>query len=252
MMKFKNLHNQNVPLLIANVWDVQSARIAEEINFQAIGTSSSAIASSLGYRDGEEMSFSELEYMVKRISSNSNLPLSVDLESGYSRNANEIFGHIKRLEALGVVGINIEDSVCIKSRNLLEAEKFAQVLSEIVASLQRDRSNIFINVRTDAFLLAVPNTIQETKRRIKLYEKAGVDGIFVPCIEKETDIKAIVDSTRLPINVMCMPSLPDFRTLNDLGVKRISMGNFIFDYMYGQFKAKMEEIQTQQSFKSLF
>lgn len=251
-MEFKNLHNQDKPLLIANVWDVPSAKIAEELNFQAIGTSSSAIASLLGYQDGEEMNFSELKYMVKRIAENSNLPLSVDLESGYSRNPKEIANHIKELSDLGVVGINIEDSIVDKSRTLLDAEKFAQTISEIVKNLQKDNIDVFINVRTDTFLLSVSNTIEETKKRIKLYENAGANGIFVPCIEQISDIKEIVNCTQLPINVMCMPNLPNFETLHNLGVKRISMGNFIFDNMYSQFKLKTEEILNQQSFNPVF
>ncbi len=247
-MEFKNLHNQDKPLLIANVWDVPSAKIAEELNFQAVGTSSSAMASLLGYQDGEEMTFSELKYMVKRIAENSNLSLSVDLESGYSRNSKEIANHIKELSDLGVVGINIEDSIVNANRTLLGADEFAQTISEIVENLQKENINVFINVRTDTFLLNVPNTIEETKRRIKLYENAGADGIFVPCIEQKSDIEEIVNYTQLPINVMCMPNLPDFGTLENLGVKRISMGNFIFDNMYSQFKLKTEEILNQQSF----
>lgn len=251
-MEFKNLHKQDKPLIIANVWDVPSAKIAEELNFQAIGTSSSAIASLLGYQDGEEMTFTELEYMVKRIAANSNLPLSVDLESGYSRNSREIANHIKELTDLGVVGINIEDSIVDKNRTLLDAEEFAQTLLEVVENLQKENIDTFINVRTDTFLLNVPNTIAETKRRIKLYENAGACGVFVPCIELVSDIKQIVNCSTLPINVMCMPNLPDFDTLNSLGVKRISMGNFIFDKMYSQFKLNTEEIVRQKSFKSIF
>ncbi len=84
-MVFKKLHNQNYPLLICNVWDVASAKIAEKLSFQAIGISSAAIATLLGYKDGENMSFSELSYLVKRIIAKTKLPLTVDLESGYSR-----------------------------------------------------------------------------------------------------------------------------------------------------------------------
>ncbi len=190
--------------------------------------------------------------MVKRISSNVSLPLSVDLESGYSRNADEIVAHIKKLNNLGVVGINIEDSIVGKSRRLLDAEKFAQLLSELVKSLKKEEVDMFVNARTDTFLLGVVNTMKETKRRIHLYENAGVYGIFVPCIEKESDIKEVANATKLPINVMCMPKLPNFMTLKTLGVQRISMGNFVFDHMCGQFKTKVEEIQTQQSFKPIF
>lgn len=251
-MEFKRLHNQDQPLLIANVWDVPSAKTAEELKFQAIGTSSSAIATLLGYQDGEELTFSELEYVVKRIASNTKLPLSVDLESGYSRSPEKIVNHIKRLADLGVVGINIEDSIVDESRTLLDGKKFAQILSEIVENLRKEKIDIFVNVRTDTFLLSVPNAIEETKKRIKLYEDAGANGIFTPCIEQENDIKTIVDSTDLPINVMCMPNLPNFETLSQLGVRRISMGNFIFDTMYDGFKTKMEEILNQKSFKPIF
>lgn len=110
-MNFKKLHSQDSPVLICNVWDVPSARIAEKLGFETMGTSSSAIAEMLGYEDGEQMQFSELEYIVQRIVSTVQLPLSVDLEAGYSRDPKKIANHIERLYKIGVVGINIEDSL---------------------------------------------------------------------------------------------------------------------------------------------
>lgn len=251
-MKFKNLHNQDKPLLIGNVWDVPSGKTAEKLNFQAIGTSSSAIASILGYNDGEEMEFFELEYFVKRIISNTKIPLSVDLESGYSRNPKKIANHIKRLTEIGVVGINLEDSIVENNRTLLNADEFAKTLTEVNEILQKEKIEVFLNVRIDTFLLLKENIIAETKKRIKLYENAGANGIFTPCIENISDIKEIVNCTNLPINVMCMPNLPDFDTLNDLGIKRISMGNFLFDKMYRQFEQTTKIVLNQKSFKSIF
>ncbi|WP_299210666.1 isocitrate lyase/phosphoenolpyruvate mutase family protein [uncultured Dokdonia sp.] len=251
-MKFKNLHNQDTPLVIANVWDVPSTKIAEKLHFKAIGTSSAAIAAILGYQDGEEMEFSELEYFVKRIALNTQIPLSVDLESGYSRNPKEIARHIKRLVKLGVVGINIEDSIVTEKRILLDAEDFANTIKEIKGHLEKEYIDIFLNVRTDTFLLGQENVIEETKKRIQRYQNAGADGIFTPCIEKEEDIKTIVDSTHLPINVMCMPHLPDFETLKRLGVQRISMGNFLFDKMYSTFEETVQTVVNQNSFSAIF
>jgi 2-methylisocitrate lyase-like PEP mutase family enzyme len=251
-MKFKKLHHQRHPLLLCNVWDVPSARVAENLNFNAIGTSSSAIASLLGYNDGEELEFSELEYMVKRIVSNTKLPVSVDLESGYSRKPSEIADYIKRLAQLGVAGINIEDSIVLNERTLLDAHEFTQTLAEVKERLLNQDIDIFINVRTDTFLLGVENTISETKKRIKLYENAGADGIFTPCIVNKHDIEEIADDTHLPINVMCMPNLPDFATLHNLGVKRISMGNFLFDKMYGNLEKITQNILMDNSFKTIF
>jgi 2-methylisocitrate lyase-like PEP mutase family enzyme len=252
-MKFKNLHNQDKPLLIGNVWDVASTKTAEKLNFQAIGTSSSAIATLLGYNDGEEMEFSELEYFIKRISLNTNLPLSVDLESGYSRKPKEIINHIKRLVEIGVVGINLEDSLVQNGKRvLLNADDFKKTLTEIKQNLENENIDVFINVRIDTFILLQENVIEETKKRIQLYQIAGADGIFIPGIEKEIDIKTIVNSTALPINVMCMPNLPNFDTLTKLGVKRISMGNFLFDKMYNQLEQITKTVLDQQSFNSIF
>lgn len=234
------------------MWDVPSIKIAEKLNFQAIGTSSSAMAALLGYRDGEEMAFSEMEYLIKRMILNTNLPLSVDLEAGYSRDPNRIVQHIKRLAALGVVGINLEDSVVHDKRNLLNAREFARTLTEIGKQLESENIEIFINVRIDTFILLQENVVEETIKRIQLYQNAGAHGFFTPCVEQVDDIKTIVESTHLPINVMCMPNLPDFHTLAKLGVKRISMGNFLFDKMYNQLEQLTETILDQQSFNSIF
>lgn len=251
-MNFKSLHYQEKPILIGNVWDVPSTLTAEKLHFKAIGTSSAAIAKMLGYEDGEHMPFSELEYVVKRISMNTRLPLSVDIESGYSRDPKQIVSHIKRLAQLGVVGINIEDSVVSGSRRLLDCKEFASTLTTIKKELKKENLDVFMNVRTDTFILLQENVIEETLRRIGHYEDAGADGIFTPGIQKEADIKTVVNATNLPINVMCMPDLPDFETLSGLGVQRISMGNFLFDTMYAQFEETAQRIQQQHSFKSIF
>ncbi|WP_298320283.1 isocitrate lyase/phosphoenolpyruvate mutase family protein [uncultured Aquimarina sp.] len=251
-MNFKDLHHQKTPLLLGNVWDVPSAKAAEKLGFRAIGTSSAAIASLLGYQDGEEMDFSELLYFVKRIAANTQLPLSVDLESGYSRDPKIIAKHIKALLDIGVVGINIEDSIVADKRILLDAAEFANTLTAVNNLLSQGNIDVFINVRTDVFLLGDPNPIAATKKRIQLYEQAGADGIFTPGIENESDIREIVTCTQLPINVMCMPNLPDFDTLSKLGVQRISMGNFLFDKMYNQLESITKKIVDQQSFQSIF
>jgi len=96
-LEFKKLHNQTQPLIIGNVWNVQSAKVYEKLNFQAIGTSSAAIAHSLGYEDGEQMPFSDLLFIVERISKSVTLPLSVDIEFGYGNTATEIANNIRKI-----------------------------------------------------------------------------------------------------------------------------------------------------------
>ena len=149
MTNFKNLHNQEKPLLIANVWDAVSAQNAEKLNFQALGTSSSAVAAILGYQDGEQISFDQLEFMAKHIAAATSLPLSVDMEGGYSRNPSEIADNIKRLADIGVVGINFEDSVVAEKRIQLQKDEFVKTLQTVRNLLEQKQVEMFLNVRTD-------------------------------------------------------------------------------------------------------
>lgn len=252
-MNFEELHQQSRALLLANVWDVPSAKIAEELNFQAIGTSSAAIAAMMGYQDGEDLSFAESKRIVENIAKNSKLPLSVDLESGYSDEPNGIAENIIQLAQLGVTGINIEDSQVLNGRReIMDADNFANTLNIIRAKLQKANVEMFINARTDLYLLGISNAISDTKSRIRLYENAGANGIFIPGLTDIADIREIVASTSLPINVMCMPTLPDFDSLQEIGVKRISMGNFIFEAMYKGYKLHLSQLKQEASFKSIF
>ncbi|MGB0840123.1 MAG: isocitrate lyase/PEP mutase family protein [Chitinophagales bacterium] len=253
MMNFENLHQQASPLLICNVWDVVSAKAAKELNFEAIGTSSGAIATMLGYQDGEEMSFEELAYIVKRIRKCVDLPLTVDLEAGYSRQPAKIVEHIAQLADLGVVGINLEDSVVVEGkRKIVAADQFAALLETVCVRLQKQNIDLFINVRTDAFLLGLPNPVSNTISRAKKYETAGANGLFTPCIEKVTDIEAVLETTNLPLNVMCMPNLPKFEVLQQIGVHRISMGGFAFRKINNFTKITFQQLLQDQSFKHLF
>lgn len=252
-LQFKELHNQTKPLIIGNVWNVQSAKTFEKLNFQAIGTSSAAIAHSLGYEDGEQMPFSDLLFITENISKSITPPLSVDIEFGYGNNATEIAKNIITLEKLGVAGINIEDSFIENGeRKMKEFIHFSQLLKEVKNIITLKGISIFINIRCDAFLLNIPNTLQVVTERIKSYELSGADGIFLPCITKEREIARIVSQTKLPLNVMCMPGLPNFETLEKLGVKRISMGNFLNGYTYTSLENMIINILAEKSFNALF
>jgi len=252
-MNFTQLHHQNKPLLIANVWDAVSAITAQQLGYQALGTSSAAIAATLGYEDGQAMSFDELFYIVTRIKSVSHLPLSVDVEAGFGATPGEITAHLKRLAQLGVVGINLEDSRVVNGvRQLDEAAAFARTLKEIRDALSAENEPLFLNIRTDTYLLNHEQALQETVLRGRLYKEAGADGLFVPCLTSEKDIATLSKEINLPLNIMCMPDLPAFDRLGELGVKRISMGNFVHSAMQSTLKDLMLTIQSQQTFAGVF
>src|ERR1044071_9469801 len=107
--KFRELHASNELFLLPNAWDARSARAFQECGFPAVATSSAAVANSLGYDDGEKMSFQDYLFVVKRILSSINVPLTVDIETGYGNNDEDIANNILQLADLDVAGINIED-----------------------------------------------------------------------------------------------------------------------------------------------
>jgi 2-methylisocitrate lyase-like PEP mutase family enzyme len=98
----------------------------------------------------------------------------------------------------------------------------------------------------------MPTALPETLARIRSYENSGAHGIFVPCITRPDDITAVVNATHLPVNVMCMPALPDFGTLRSLGVKRISIGPFVNSYIDKKAEEAVSAILENDSFSCLF
>jgi 2-methylisocitrate lyase-like PEP mutase family enzyme len=249
---FKQLHYNKEPLLIPNAWDAKSAKTFEESGFKAVATSSAALASALGYEDGEQLHFDELLFVVQRICQSTKLLVSVDIEGGYSRNPSEICEHIERLSQLGVAGINFEDSIIDGQRRLLDASSFSKTIKQIKSFCLDQNINIFLNLRTDTYLLNVENRLEKTLERIEIYENSGVDGVFIPCLTSLEEMNLICQKTTLPVNVMCMPDLPSFGLLSKAGIKRISMGPFMFEFLSRQQSLITLRIQEEGSFKSLF
>ncbi|MCG9682017.1 isocitrate lyase/phosphoenolpyruvate mutase family protein [Vibrio sp. Isolate23] len=250
---FKNMHKMDEPIVICNVWDVPSAKIAENVGFSVIGTSSAAIANNLGKADGESIHFEDLLSVVEAIVKSTELPLTVDLESGYGDTPEIIAKNVIELAKVGVVGVNIEDSVVVDGERILcDSALFGKTLGKVREHIHKAGLEIFINIRSDVFLLNVKDPLAASIERINRYQQAGADGIFLPCINKKDDIKSVVDSTSLPINVMCFPGLPNFSELKTLGVKRISMGNFVHEAMLDSLSSILSSIKREQSFAALF
>lgn len=249
---FKQLHQGVSPLLLGNIWDVNSAKLFEASGYKAIGVSSHAIANAWGYDDGEKLPFDILLQVAKRVVEVTSIPFTVDMEGGYSRTIDGVIQNINLLHDAGVVGINLEDTLVDgASRSLQSAENFQETLSAITDHIRRNNLKLFVNVRTDGFLLGLPNALEETLTRINAYKNTGIDGIFVPCITDTNGIKTVVEATQLPINVMCMPALPGFDELASLGVKRVSMGPFLFSKVYGSAAALAKAVIDDNSFAAI-
>ncbi|MCA5006467.1 isocitrate lyase/PEP mutase family protein [Sphingobacterium bovistauri] len=229
--KFKNLHKQADLLILGNVWDAYTAKIAQDAGFKALGSSSHAIANAMGYADGEKISVDELLFVVERIVKAVTIPVSVDFESGYSDKPEIVAQYVKRLVNLGVVGINLEDGQVKNGKRELGDMELHQHKIEAIKSVTKD---IFINARTDTYTTKHANALEESIKRVNAYTKAGADGSFVPLIETEEDIKIFLEKTSLPLNVFLTANLPTIEKLNKLGVKRLSHGAKIYDWLIQQ------------------
>ena len=251
-LTFGQLHRQPAPLLLPNAWDARSAATCQSTGYPALGTSSAAIASSLGYADGEQMPFAEMLFVVRRICAATTLPVTVDVEAGYSRDPATVCAHLAQLCELGVVGINIEDSVVQNGRALVPAADFARTLEHLKNFCLKQGFDLFLNARTDTYLLGGPQPLAQTQARSRAYDAAGADGLFVPGLTSLADMAALCQHTQLPVNVLCLPDLPDLEALGAAGIKRVSMGNFPFEFVMEQHEQLSATIRRERRFTALF
>ncbi|PWN67188.1 isocitrate lyase/PEP mutase family protein [Chryseobacterium oncorhynchi] len=241
---FYDLHHQAQPLLIANAWNVKSAQIIEKAGFSAIATSSGAIANSLGYNDGEQIPFEELFYIVKRIKASTNIPLTVDLERGYTNDPEVLNSHIQQIIDIGAVGINLEDNQ--------GEDIFLKKLKSITKYLTQTNQKLFINARTDVFVQNLDNPIETVINRAKLYKDAGADSLFVIGLKDLETIKEIIQAVQLPVNVIGISSLSSVEELASIGVKRISMAGILYSAGYEKINSLVKTIKEENSLSKLY
>lgn len=224
--EFKKLHYTNKPLVIANIWDAISAKAAEKAGFEVVAASSHPIAEMLGYEDGQNMNFDEIFFITKRIKASTPLHLSVDIEAGYTDNLDILNHYVERLVDLGVCGINLEDGITNgKERKLDDVSVLEQKIKSIKKYLKERDKDIFINARIDTYTTKHPEAFNETLNRAQAYEETGADGIFVPLIEDDHEIKTLLQTVNIALNVFLTPHLNDYEHIKKLGVHRISSGN---------------------------
>jgi 2-methylisocitrate lyase-like PEP mutase family enzyme len=230
---FHQLHHNSSPLRLPNVWDAGSARLVEASGAQAIATTSAGFAWALGYPDGRALPFDEVVASVRRIVRVLSVPLSVDIENGYSDDPKTVADHVMQLVDLGVAGINIEDGPD-------PASLLASKIEAIKGAVVKSGSGLFVNARSDVFLANLVEKSRQPEEAIargKVYASAGADGLFLPALVRAADIETIVGAVRVPLNVMAVPGLADAATLGKLGVRRLSAGGGISQVVLGKAKA---------------
>jgi 2-methylisocitrate lyase-like PEP mutase family enzyme len=234
---FRELHQNTTPLRLPNAWDAGSARLFESLGARAVATTSAGVAWALGYADGRLLAVSELMGLASRMIRVIKVPLSFDIENGYSDDPKVVAGHAVRLAELGIAGINIEDG---RDQPSLLASK----IEAIRDAVSKANIDLFVNVRSDVFLASLVDKsklLDETITRGKLYARAGADGFFVPGIAQAEHITAVASATSLPLNVMAWPGLAAATELGRLGVRRLSAGSAIPQVLW----ARAEELARE-------
>jgi 2-methylisocitrate lyase-like PEP mutase family enzyme len=232
--KFYELHHSGNLLVLPNIWDCIGALLLEDLNYPAIATASASIAFSNGYDDGEHISFNNLLSLLKRISSCVNAPVTADIESGYAENNHVLKENIKQLIATGIVGINIEDTDK-KTSTILSAEQQCERIQLIKELSKEIGVPLFINARTDVYyrgkgFASVEAKMEEAIKRGIAYKAAGADCFFPLAVQKEADIKKIIDALQIPLNIILIPGVPSLSTLHQIGVARVSLGPGFLKY----------------------
>lgn len=226
---FHRLHADGI-LLLANAWDGGSARLIERLGGRALATTSAGVAWSHGYPDGDRLPVGLLLATVADIVRNASVPLTVDVEGGYSSDPAAVGETVGALIDAGAVGINIEDGT--GAPDLLCAK-----IEQAKRAGQRAGVDLFVNARTDVYLHGLAEEerrVGETLARAERYRAAGADGIFVPGIVAPADIKAVAAGVALPLNVLARPGLSPAAELAKLGVRRLSAGSGLTLAAYGR------------------
>jgi 2-methylisocitrate lyase-like PEP mutase family enzyme len=225
--QFHQLHHNGQLLVLPNIWDPLGAKLLEEIGYKAVATASASIAFSNGYDDGQKIPFNNLLFPLKRIVSSVQIPVTADIESGYAKNNLELKENIKKLIDTGIVGINFEDSLHDQT-NLFSKEEQAEKINLIKKTASENGSDLFINARTDVFIKESPlskeEKLKEAIERGKAYKDAGADGFYPIFLKEKTAIEMIIKEVSLPVNILMVAGIPDFSTLQEIGVARISLG----------------------------
>ena len=221
--EFAALHVAGNPLILYNIWDPGSAKAVAGAGAKAIATGSWGVACAAGYADGEKLPLDFALDNLTRIQLVTDLPVTIDMEAGYGETEAQVAQSVARAATAGAVGINLEDKDPV-TRQLFSVER---AVARIAAAAT---SGVFVNARTDVFILAPAAEHDEALvdsviERGKAYADAGARCLFAPFLRDEALIAHLCEKSSLPVNILIGDGVPGHKRLAELGVARISHGH---------------------------
>jgi len=236
---FNQLHHSGDLLVLPNIWNPLGALLLQDLGYKAVATASASIALANGYQDGEKIPFNDLLLILEKIVKSVTIPVTADVESGYAKNNTELSENIKKLIDTGIAGINFEDSKHDEQK-LFTKEAQSEKINLIRKTASEMGSALFINARTDVFIkeknLSNEEKMAEAINRGKAYKAAGADCFYPIFLKEKESIVTIMNEVSLPVNILMVPGIPDFSTLKEIGLARISLGPGFLKYAINSMK----------------
>jgi 2-methylisocitrate lyase-like PEP mutase family enzyme len=243
--EFLDLHNSGKLLVLPNIWNPIGARMLQLKGFSAAATSSAAISSSLGFKDGEHIKFHTQLDILKRIVDSVDIPVTADIESGYAKGSSGLKNSVNHVIQTGVVGINIEDSF-EKEGSLRHVDQQCERISGIREVAEDNLVSLVINARVDCFLSkqSKPNTemLNETIERANRYHEAGADCVYpIGVLDKDT-ILTLRKEIIAPINILGSRRSISLKEMQKIGINRVTFGPFLFRSVMKKFANIVDEL----------
>lgn len=227
---FLALHRHGRPLLQPNAWDAGSARVLEALGFEAIATTSSGFAATLGRLDGT-VSRDEALTHAAAVAAAVDVPVVADTESCFADDPSGVAETVSLACATGIAGCSIEDYTG-RSNEIYDLELAAERVTAAVEAAGRGPNRLVITARAENHLHGRDN-LADTITRLQAYQEAGADVLFAPGVVALDDVRSIVSSVDLPVNVLALPGCPSVVELAGAGVARISVGGAFAYVAYG-------------------
>jgi 2-methylisocitrate lyase-like PEP mutase family enzyme len=224
----RSLHVSGRPLVLFNIWDAGTAKAVAAAGARALATGSWSVAAANGFADGERLPLDLAIDNLARIVRAADLPVTIDLESGYGETAGEVARSVARAIEAGAVGCNLEDSFP-RDGSLRDTGEQAERIAAARSAAGEAGVALFINARTDVFFQKPAQAhdkamVHAALDRAKVFAGAGADGLFVPGMVDEALIAHLVEASLLPVNIMVEANTPSLSRLAELGVARVSHG----------------------------
>jgi len=235
--RFRELHEREQLFLLPNPWDVGSAKILAALGFEALATTSAGFALSIGKAD-QTVTREELVEHVGQIAAATELPLNVDSERLYPDDPGGAAETVGLLAEAGAAGCSIEDYDPGSDR----IEDVGVATERVGVAAEAARGRLVLTARAENHLYGAGD-LDDTIARLGAYRDAGADVVYAPGLTDLADIRRVVESVGVPVNVLALRSGPSIGELASAGVRRVSTCSGLARAAYGAFVAAAEELR---------